>query len=420
MDNNSINVEIMSIGTEILLGNIVNTNSQFISQHLHDIGVNVYHHSVVGDNLDRVISCLENGFINSNVIITTGGLGPTKDDMTKEAVSKYFDEPLVLFPEEEKKLRDFFNKRGITMTENNLRQAYFPKGSQILVNNNGTAPGLILEKNGKTVIMLPGPPNEMTKMFTESVLPYLQKRSNKVFVSKTLNFIGIGESEMESKILDLIKNQENPTIAPYAKFGYPIIRITASGQNKEECENLIKPVEQNILSILGNYFFGTDETTPEEAVVKLLEKQNKTISFAESCTGGKLASTIINVNGSSKVLNESYITYSNEAKKRILGVSDEILEKYGAVSKECAILMAKGVRKISNSDIGVSVTGIAGDYGGTIDKPVGLTYICLSTEFEDKVYKFNFTRERNDNRHFATINALNITIKHLLGVCNEK
>lgn len=413
--SNNIDVEILCVGTEILLGNIVNSNAKFISENLHNIGVNVFHQSVVGDNFDRVLNSLKEGFTRANVIITTGGLGPTKDDMTKEAVSAYFDAPLILFEEEKEKLENFFSKRNLTMTENNLRQAYFPEGCTILVNNNGTAPGLIMSKNDQTVIMLPGPPKEMQKMFMESVIPYLEKRSNRIFVSKTLNFIGIGESAMEDKILHLIDNQTNPTIAPYAKDFYPIIRITASGTDKDVCNSLIENTEKEILDILGDYLFGYNDDVPEDSVVKMLIEQNKTITFAESCTGGLLCGTLVNVNGSSSVLNESFITYSNEAKEKNLGVSKEILKNYGAVSNKCAIMMSRGALEKTGADIAVSVTGIAGDFS-TSDKPIGLTYICLSTKDTDKVYEFRFSRSRNDNRKNAVMNALNIIIKHLRGI----
>ncbi len=409
----SPDVELLCVGTEILLGNIVNTNSQTISEELHNIGVNVFYHNVVGDNFDRVLNALEVSFSRSNTIITTGGLGPTKDDMTKEAISIYFDEPLVLFENEKEKLINYFNTRNRVMSENNLRQAYFPKCATIIKNNNGTAPGMILEKDGKTIIMLPGPPHEMLPMLKESVIPYLSARTNKLFVSKTMNFIGIGESALEDKISHLIDRQTNPTIAPYAKLGYPILRVTASGDSVEKCTELVENCCSEIKSLVGEQIFGYNEVTPEEVIVKSLIEKNMTIAFAESCTGGMTVSTLLNINNSSKVLNESFITYSNESKVNRLNVPVSILENHGAVSEECAYHMAIGVRQTSKSDIGISITGIAGDGGGSDTKPVGLVYIGLSTKDSTIVRQFNFSRKRNDNRRWATIGAFEMIIDFL-------
>ncbi len=410
-----INAQILCIGTEILLGNIVNSNSMFISNELHNIGVNVYRHAVVGDNMERCLEAFEEGFKHSNVIITTGGLGPTKDDMTKEAVSKYFNAELVLDIAEKEKLQNFFKSRDVEMTENNLRQVHFPVGSTVLKNNNGTAPGLILEKDDKTVIMLPGPPHEMKPMLIESVIPYLQKRSNKIFYSEMVNFIGIGESSLEDKLMDLINSQTNPTIAPYAKIGYPILRVTASSNSLDDSKKLVFDTLEKINSVAKEHIFGYNNEEPQDAIINMLLKTGNTISFAESCTGGMVASTLLDVNNSSKVFNESFITYSNESKIKRLGVKKQTLEDFGAVSKECAIEMAKGVRLVSNADIGISITGIAGDFGATDDKPVGRTYICIDTNDTTFVKEYNFGRKRNDNRRSATICAFNIIIKYLQG-----
>ncbi len=412
---NKTNVEILCIGSEILLGNIVNTNAQVIANELHNIGVNVFNQSVVGDNLERCLKALEHGFESSNIIITTGGLGPTKDDMTKEAISSFFNAPQVLYEEEKEKLVNFFKTRNVPMPESNLRQVYFPKGATIIKNDNGTAPGMILEKDNKTIIMLPGPPHEMKPMLLDSVIPYLKSKSNKIFYSKMINFIGIGESALENKLIDLIENQTNPTIAPYAKIGYPLLRITASSSSLEESKKMVDQTCNEIKSIAKEHIFGYNEEEPQDAIVRLLLEQNKTISFAESCTGGMVTSSIVDVNNASKVLKESFITYSNEAKILRLGVLEETLKKYGAVSEQCAIEMAKGLRNTSKADIAVSITGISGDFGGTIEKPIGLTYICISSKDNTFVKEFNFGRTRNNNRRSATINAFNIIIKYLQG-----
>ncbi len=408
-----MNCEILAIGTELLLGNIVNSNAKFLSEELANIGIDVYRHTVVGDNFDRVVKAIEEGFARADIIITTGGLGPTKDDMTKEAVARYFNKKLVLVEEQKIILENLFKSRGYPITENNYRQAYFPEGGIIMPNNNGTAPGVIIDENGKLLLMFPGPPNELTKMWTETGLNYIKEKSSFVFVSKTLNFLGIGESALEDKIKDIIENQSNPTVAPYAKDGYAILRITAKGKDITDCEEMMKPTIEAIKDKVGQFVFGEDECLPQEAVVRSLIEKKKTIALAESCTGGLVTASLVDVDGVSEVLVESIVTYTNQSKISRINVNKDVIDKHGAVSEQCASEMAEGIRKTSGADIGVSITGVAGNDGGTLEKPVGLVFIGISTSDEVNVYKFNFGGKRNHNRRRATLTVFTLLLKML-------
>lgn len=385
--------EIMAIGTEILLGDIVNTNAQFLSKELASLGVGVYHQSVVGDNPERILEGFDNAFKNCDTIITTGGLGPTKDDLSKELAAKYFGMEMNLRENLLCDLEAYFKKNNFEMTENNRKQCYFPDEAIILPNPNGTAPGAIFEKDGKRIILLPGPPREMKPMFINHVVPYLSKFTDGIIVSKILRVFGVGESKMEDLVSDLLDN-ENPTVAPYAKNVDVILRVTAKGKDEEEAKKLIEPMEKEIRSRLGYNIYGEGETSLEEVVGKLLVDKKMTISTAESCTGGMVAATLINYPGISEVFMEGAVTYSNEAKMRRLGVKQETLDNFGAVSEECAREMAEGIAKSANTRIGVSTTGLAGPDGGTNKKPVGLVYIGLSIDGETKVKKFNFKASR--------------------------
>lgn len=399
--------EIIAIGTEILLGDIVNTNAQYLSKQLADNGIDVYHQSVIGDNEERVLEAFKEGFKRADIIITTGGLGPTKDDLTKEMASKYFNRELILDEESLKYIESYFKKNGRELKGGNKKQAYFPKGSIVLPNPNGTAPGAIIEEENKIMIILPGPPREMKPMFKNYVMPYLNKFTNEVLVSKVLRIFGIGEGYMAEKIEDLIDNQSNPTIAPYAKDKDVTLRITAKAKDKNTASKIIEPVEKEIRERLGDNIYGEGEdTTLEEVVAKKLISKNLTISTAESCTGGMLASTLINYPGISKVFLEGAVTYSNEAKIKRLGVKKETLDKYGAVSEETAREMALGIAKTSETNIGLSTTGLAGPDGGTKEKPVGLVYIGLSINGEVRVKKLNIQGDRQKIRIRTVMNIL--------------
>lgn len=406
--------EIISVGTEILLGDIVNTNSQFLAKELAALGIEVYHQSTVGDNKQRLLECFDESLKRSDLVITTGGLGPTGDDMTKETAAEYFGQELELHKPSLEVLESFFVKTGKKMAKNNMKQVYFPKDAIVLKNNNGTAPGAILKKDDKSIIVLPGPPREMKAMFNESVKPYLQQFTNEMLVSKTLRLYGIGESNLELEILDIIDEQTNPTVALYAKELEVTIRITAKAKNEELAFELIKPVEEKIKDRVGKYVYtegdisvSEGESALEDAVSKLLVEKNLTIAVAESCTGGLVSSSLINYPGISSVFLEGCVTYSNEAKMKRLGVKKETLEEFGAVSEQTAIEMAEGVSKGLGANIGISTTGVAGPGGGTEEKPVGLVYTAIYINGKTIVKKNIFNGDRRKIRLRATRDLLN-------------
>ncbi|WP_115640192.1 competence/damage-inducible protein A [Clostridium putrefaciens] len=400
--------EIIAVGTELLLGDILNTNAQFLSKQLAMLGIEVYHQTVIGDNGERLLEAFDEAFKRCDVVITSGGLGPTKDDITKEMASKYFGKELTLNEEELKNIEQYFNKTGKKMTENNRKQAYFPKNDIILKNNNGTAPGAIMKgENGGIIIVLPGPPKELIPMFKESVVPYLKNTTDSTLYSKIIRLFGIGESTMEDEIKDILESQTNPTVAPYAKESDLILRITSKAKDEKEAKKLIEPLEKQITQRLAKYIYGTNEDTLESVVGEKLIKENLTIASAESCTGGMLSSKLVNVPSISKVFIEGAVTYSNQSKMGRLSVKKETLEKYGAVSKETAIEMAEGIAKSARTDIGISTTGIAGPEGGTSEKPVGLVYIGLYIKGNTLVKELNIKGSRERVRTRATMEALN-------------
>jgi len=411
--------EIISIGTELLLGNILNTNAQYISKRLAELGIFVYYQTTVGDNIDRIKKAIEIALHRSDIIITTGGLGPTQDDLTKEAISELLNIELVYDEFSLNKIQEYFEKRNIPITDSNKKQALVLKGSKVLINNHGLAPGMIIEKNDKILIILPGPPREMIPMFDEQVTPFLKQFSKGTLYSEILRFCGIGESLLEEKIKDLIKNQKNPTIAPYISSGEVILRITSYAESVEEGKKLINPVKEIIVNRLKEYFYGEGDITIEEVIAKLLIDNNLTISIAESCTGGLLTSRLVNVPGISKVLKEGIIAYSNESKIKRLSVREDTIKKYGAVSKECALEMAEGVAKVSNSNIGLSITGIAGPEGGTPEKPVGLVYTGLYINGIKKVNEFRFSGDRERIRTQSVLYSLNWLRQELVSFTSQ-
>ena len=364
--------ELISVGTEILMGNIVNTNAQYLAQQCAMLGLSVYHQTVVGDNEERLSEAVRTALDRSDIVILSGGLGPTEDDLTKEVCAKVMDMPLEEDAHSRRMIEEYFKSIGTKkVTDNNWKQAMVPHGALVLDNHNGTAPGLIMEKNGKTAVLLPGPPVELYPMFKEQVFPYLQKLQPEKFVSRMVKICGVGESKVESQLLDLIDAQTNPTIATYAKVGEVHLRVTARVKNDEEAAALIKPVVKEIRKRFGNAVYTTkEEETLEMAVVRLLAKYELTVTTAESCTGGLLAGRIVNVPGASEVFREGFITYSNKAKRKRLDVNKATLKKYGAVSKETAREMAMGGVFATDADACVAVTGIAGPDGGTEEKPV--------------------------------------------------
>ena len=407
--------EILAVGTEILLGDIINTNAQFISKELASLGIDVYRQEVIGDNEDRLLEAIEEIFYRSDILICTGGLGPTEDDLTKETICKYFNADLELHEESLEELKNYYKRLDRPMTESNLKQVYFPKESKVLSNPNGTAPGMILEKNDNVAVILPGPPREMKPMFLNYVKAYLKDKGNGVIISEVLRVLGVGESTSANMIKDFINNGVNPTVAPYAKEDDVIFRITARGKSEEEGRKLIAPVKEEIKRVFNLDCYGEgEELTIEEVLGKLLVDRKLTISTAESCTGGMIASRLINYPGISEVFLEGAVTYSNEAKERTLNVKKKTLDTYGAVSEETAKEMAIGISKRTGSDISVVTTGIAGPGGGSEEKPVGLVYIGLYYKGNVKAFKYIFNGNRHNVRTKATVTALDLVRREIL------
>ncbi|MBQ8576113.1 MAG: competence/damage-inducible protein A [Clostridia bacterium] len=405
--------EIISVGTELLLGDILNTDAQFLAQELAKLGLGVLHQSVVGDNHDRLLKALGQAAERSDIIILSGGLGPTPDDITKEVACEFFSKELVLHEESLERMTKYFKNKGLDMPESNKKQAMLPADCVVFENNNGTAPGLGMEKDGKHILLLPGPPRELKPMFTESAVPYLKQFSDKVIISHNIRTFGIGESAMSQEVEDLL-DSENPTVAPYAKDGEALLRVTAMADNEEEAEKLCAPVIEKIRSRLSDYIYGIDYTCIEEAVVEMLKEKGLKLATAESCTGGLIGKRITNISGASSVFDCGIISYSNEIKHKILGVNEDDLKKYGAVSEQVAKQMATGVLKLSGADIAVSVTGIAGPLSDGTNKPVGLSYIALADKDNVWVKKLNTGRKDRDyNRYVNASNALNMVRVYL-------
>ena len=405
--------EIIAVGTEILLGQIVNTNAQYISEKLSQHAINVYNQSVVGDNEKRLEEAIKSALDKCDMVILTGGLGPTQDDLTKETVAKHFGLKLV---RDEAALKNIVERFKLTkngdMPKSNEKQADMPEGCIILKNDDGTAPGGIVEKDGKIAIFLPGPPYEMKMMYDRYVEPYLQKLCPKKFYSKVVNIIGMGESKV-AQMLDELMMQKDPTVAPYAKEGEMMLRVTTEASGKGEADEKMQPTIKKIEETVGEYIYGFNNVPLEETVYNLLKEKNLALTTAESCTGGLVGATITNVPGISLYYKEGFITYSNEAKMKYLGVSKDTLDKYGAVSEQTAREMARGAVKNTGADIAVSVTGIAGPGGGTDEKRVGLVYIGIADKDDSYAEKFQFTGDRQKIRRLSAKNAINMVRKKL-------
>lgn len=411
--------EIFCIGTEVLIGDITNTNAAFIAKKLSESGVNVYYHSVCGDNPERMKSCLDLALSRSDLVVTTGGLGPTYDDITKETVAEKFGLPLVLDSEILSHLEEYFAKSGRVMTENNKKQALIPEGATVFRNMHGTADGIAVEKDGKTVVMLPGPPREMKPMLENQVIPYLRLKTDHILVSSNVNIFGLGESSVETALADLMKTSLNPTVAPYCGNGEVRLRVTAAAANEDEARALISPVISQIKEKIGEFVYGVDAPSIESVVVAKLKEKKKTVAFAESCTGGLISKRLTDVPGASEVFGFGFCTYANEAKAKLLGVKPETLEKYGAVSSQTAEEMALGARLVSSSDIAVSVTGIAGPGGGTEEKPVGLVYMGIATENGVTHKKLLLGRHVKSDREFIRTLTANNAFKAVLDALTD-
>lgn len=409
-------VELISVGTEILLGNIVNTNAAYLSEKCAALGLSCYHQSVVGDNEKRLEDTLRLAVSRSDIVILSGGLGPTKDDLTKEVTAKVFGKELREDAHTRERISGYFSRiKSGSITENNWKQALVPEGAVVVDNYNGTAPGLIIEENGKTAILLPGPPNEIKPMFERDIEPFLRNLQPEGLYSKMVKICSVGESKAETMVMDLMENQSNPTIAPYAKTGEVHFRITARAKDEKEADRLMEPMLNELFQRFGDEIYTVEEdVTLEDVIVRLCKEKNLKVTTAESCTAGLLAGRLMNVPGVSEVFCEGYITYSNESKERILGVDADTLKNFGAVSHETAEQMARGAAKAAGADAAVSVTGIAGPGGGTKEKPVGLVYVGCFTRGKVRTEEFRFTGNRAKNREYAVVRALTILREELL------
>lgn len=411
--------EIICVGTELLLGDILDTNSQFLSRELAGMGINVFYRSTVGDNPERLASVVKTAASRSDLIILTGGLGPTKDDLTVRTVCETMGVPLVLSEAALERIRAYFARAGKELTENNLSQAMVPQGGEVFLNERGTAPGSAFTKNGVTFLFLPGPPTEMEHMFTRSVKPFLQPFCGGVIRSRFVNIYGIGESAVDELTAELQKS-ENPTVAPYAKDGECLLRVTAKADDASQCEALCDGIIDQIKDILGENVYSTDGGTLQQAVVDLLKEKHLTAATAESCTAGYISKRITEIAGASEVFHCGVSTYSNEMKTKLLGVEPRLFETVGAVSREVAVQMARGVRLLSGSDIGLSITGIAGPTSDGSGKPVGLCYIALSDKNGEICIKSRKSgrQDREYIRYCSASEALNLLRKYLISYPN--
>ena len=405
---------ILSIGTELLFGQITNTNTVYLSQKLNMLGYDVMYHYTVGDNPERVRDMIRLAFQDCDLVITTGGLGPTQDDLTKEMVCQVMGDELVMMDEVMSELESYFEKLGRPMTENNKKQAYVPSRAEVFINHEGSAPGFALEKDGKYVIFMPGPPREMTSMFEDSVMPYLQSMSEDVIYYRMLRAFGIGESALETKLLDLIDDQTDPTLATYAKEGECSLRIASKRKTEAEAREAVDEMVEKVKERVGEFIYSCDDEELVQVVCRKLMEKGLTLSSAESCTGGKFAAAVTDIPGISAVFQRGLVTYSNQAKMDELGVKAEPLEKYGAVSEETAMEMVEGLRRVSGSDVCVSVTGIAGPGGGSDAKPVGLVYIGFVYGDKKLCRKLQTGDDsRQWNRQYSLLSMLDIINKNI-------
>ncbi len=401
-----MNAEIIAVGTEILLGDIVNTDAQVISQGLGELGINVYCQTVVGDNPRRLKAAIESAKNRADIIITTGGLGPTLDDLTKETLAATFGKKLVLDESSLESILGFFESIDHSMTKNNEKQAMLPEGCTVFKNKWGTAPGCAFEAEGKYVLMLPGPPRECEPMWKECAMPYLKKLGGGCIESRLLRIFGLGESKTEAILHDIMEESENPTVAPYAKTSECFVRVTAKADTKQDCEKLLEPVVEKIMGLIGGYVYGIDVDSLEQVVSDKLKEKKLTLAVAESCTGGLLSKRITDIPGCSGFYIGGVCSYSNSVKEKILGVKKDTLETSGAVSEETAEQMAKGVSEKLGSDIGVGITGIAGPDGGTEEKPVGLVYVAVWHDGKAEVKELRSALGRDRVRMQAASTAL--------------
>lgn len=401
--------EILCVGTELLLGDIINTNAAFLARELAALGIGVYHQTVVGDNGGRLREAVELALSRSDLLVMTGGLGPTYDDITKETATKALGKKLVWNQQAYDRMEAYFARTGRVMSENNRKQAMMPEGAVVFQNENGTAPGAAMESGEKVIVLLPGPPSEMEPMFCNQVRPYLEGKTGQTFLSRTVHLFGIGESAAEEQLRELMESSHNPTVAPYAKTGEVLLRVTAAAKNEQEAKKLLAPAVEEIQKRMGPYVYGVDVGTLQNAAVTALRQKGLTVSTAESCTGGGVAKRITEVPGASQVLQAGICTYTNRMKAELLGVKERTLQNYGAVSERTALEMAQGVRIRTGADIGVSVTGVAGP-DPSEGKPVGLVFVSVSSPWYEQTVQLHLARgsgnERERVRHLAENHAL--------------
>ena len=412
----SYNTEIISVGTELLLGHVTNTDARDISEMLSKIGINVKYHTVVGDNPERLRKCVETAKSRADIIITTGGLGPTCDDLTKQILAEAFGLRLAENKAEREGLYDYI-RYGKKFTDNNFTQAMLPEGCTVFHNNCGTAPGCGFEKDGKIVVMIPGPPKECNAMFRESALPYLRKLSEELIVSHSVRIFGLGESSVDDIFAEEMNRMTNPTMAPYAKECDCLLQITAKAKSEDEAEKMIAPVMEHVMQRLGDVVYGVDVECIEESVIKLLREKNMTFSAAESCTGGELAKRFTDMPGASAFFKGGVVTYTNEAKAKLLGIDPALIEEKGAVSYEVAKAMAENVRALLGTDIGVGVTGLAGPDGDGVHE-VGTVFVSLAVEGETFVKELHMgaMRTRSFIRRMAGNHIYDMMRRWLSGI----
>ncbi len=412
------NAELIAVGTELLLGNIANTDAQMLSEGLSALGIDVYYHTVVGDNPQRLREALEIARKRANIIITTGGLGPTYDDLTKQTICETFGLPLEFHEDIWQEIVSYFQRRmkGGQITENNRQQAMLPAGCTVFDNPVGTAPGCAFEKDGVRVLMLPGPPYECRYMFTHRAVPYLRALTHEKIFSHELRIFGMGESQVEAVLHEMMVKGANPTLAPYAKTGEVLLRATAKAPTQEEAEEMLRPMVERVKATLGDIVYGEDVASLEEAVLAILKEQGKTVSFAESCTGGLLAKRLTDLPGASQVFRGGVVSYTNAVKAAALGVDEALLAEYGAVSEPVAKAMAEGCRRLCGSDLAVSVTGVAGPDGDDRGNPVGTVFLGLSTGAETICRQVDLSRGRSRGhiRHIAASHAFDLLRRALL------
>ncbi len=412
----SYDTEIISVGTELLLGHVTNTDARDISEMLSKIGINVKYHTVVGDNPERLRKCVETAKSRADIIITTGGLGPTCDDLTKQILAEAFGLKLAENKAEREGLYDYI-RYGKKFTDNNFTQAMLPEGCTVFHNNCGTAPGCGFEKDGKIVVMIPGPPKECNAMFRESALPYLRKLSEELIVSHSVRIFGLGESSVDDIFAEEMNRMTNPTMAPYAKECDCLLQITAKAKSVDEAEKMIAPVMEHVMQRLGDVVYGVDVECIEESVIKLLREKNMTFSAAESCTGGELAKRFTDMPGASAFFKGGVVTYTNEAKAKLLGIDPALIEEKGAVSYEVAKAMAENVRALLGTDIGVGVTGLAGPDGDGVHE-VGTVFVSLAVEGETFVKELHMgaMRTRSFIRRMAGNHIYDMMRRWLSGI----